>query len=326
MMWSKLSILALSALSSLAAGYADPGACSGTCTNTHDPSIIRRSDGTYFRFSTGGLVQIHTAPDISGPWTFACTMLESAAKVQVSGNPGTDLWAPDVSLVGSTYYVYYSVSSFGTQVSGIGLATSSDMSCGSWSDKGSVGVASTTGKAYNAIDANLLNDGGTYRLTFGSFWNNLYQVSMKNPPTGVASGASSVQLAYEPAGTHPEEGATLIKRGSYYYLFFSYGICCGYDASRPAAGTEYKVKVCRSTSATGGFVDKSGKSCTSGGGTIVLESHGNVYGPGGQSVYNDPENGWIIVYHYVDTTVGYADGQKRFGWNKISWSGGWPTV
>ncbi|KAI0897436.1 hypothetical protein F4806DRAFT_400978 [Annulohypoxylon nitens] len=29
-------------------GYANPGACLGTCVDAHDPSIIRRSDGTYF--------------------------------------------------------------------------------------------------------------------------------------------------------------------------------------------------------------------------------------------------------------------------------------
>lgn len=42
--------------------------------------------------------------------------------------------------------------------------------------------------------------------------------------------------------------------------------------------------VCRSTSATGGFVDASGKACTGGGGTVVLQSHDFVYGPGGQGV------------------------------------------
>ena len=46
----------------------------------------------------------------------------------------------------------------------------------------------------------------------------------------------------------------MVKYGSYYYLFYSVGKCCGYDASRPPAGAEYKIKVCRSGTATGGFV------------------------------------------------------------------------
>lgn len=28
----------------------------------------------------------------------------------------------------------------------------------------------------------------------------------------------------------------------------------------------------------------------------------------------------------VDTRVGYADGDKKFGWNVLNWSGGWPSV
>ena len=67
------------------------------------------------------------------------------------------------------------------------------------------------------------------------------------------SGAAS-QIAYDPAGSHAVEGAFMFYRSGYYYLFFSAGICCGYDATRPATGAEYKIKVCRSTSSTGGFV------------------------------------------------------------------------
>lgn len=52
--------------------------------------------------------------------------------------------------------------------------------------------------------------------------------------------------------------------------------------SKPATGAEYKIMMCRSTSATGGFVDKSGVSCTANGGTVLLASHGTTYGPGGQ--------------------------------------------
>lgn len=173
------------------------------------------------------------------------------------------------------------------------------MDVGTWTDHGAAGVTSSSGKSYNAIDPNLVLAGSTYLLTFGSFWGDIYQVAMKNPPLGTA-GSASYNVEYDPAGTHPSEGSFVYKYGSYYYLFFSSGICCGYDTSKPAAGAEYKIKVCRSTSATGGFVDQSGKTCsgTSGAGTIVLQSHDYVYGPGGQGVYNDPTYGVVIYYHY----------------------------
>jgi hypothetical protein len=45
-----------------------------------------------------------------------------------------------------------------------------------------------------------------------------------------------------------------------------------------------------------------------------------------RGVFTDPSLGPVLYYHYVDTTIGYADGQKRFGWNQINFSSGWPVV
>jgi arabinan endo-1,5-alpha-L-arabinosidase len=220
--------------------------------------------------------------------------------------------------------LFYSVSSFGVQDSAIGVATSTNLD--TWTDHGATGISSKAGSKYNAIDGAAYWDGSKIVMSFGSFWGDLFTVNMNNPPLTVASGAASAPLAYKPSGEHAQEAAFITKNGNYHYLFFSIGKCCGFDTNRPAAGQEYKIQVCRSTSATGGFVDKAGKSCTDGGGTTVLESHGWVYGPGGQGVYWDSVSGPVLYYHYVDTRIGYADGQKKFGINKIDWSSGWPVV
>ena len=58
----------------------------------------------------------------------------------------------------------------------------------------------------------------------------------------------------------------------------------------------------------------------------MLGSHGVVYGPGGQGVMTDATLGPVLYYHYVNTTIGYSDGQKRLGINKIDFSSGWPVV
>lgn len=47
-----------------ASAYPDPGSCSGDCW-AHDPCMIKRSDGTYFRFNTGSEIGIWTASAIS---------------------------------------------------------------------------------------------------------------------------------------------------------------------------------------------------------------------------------------------------------------------
>lgn len=252
-------------LLTLAHGYANPGACLGPC-NVHDPSLIRReSDDVYFRFSTGNKISYATAASIEGPWTEVGSMLPDGSSIDLPGND--DLWvctlhlrqrstnnpqAPDAQLVNGVYHVYYAVSTFGSQNSAIGLATSDTMEGGSWTDHGSIGVQSTSAKPYNAIDANLLNDGGAYYLNFGSFWHDIYQVPMNSAATTATGG--SYNIAYNSSGDHAEEGSYLYEYGGYYYLFFSSGICCGYDTSMPAPGQEYKIKVCRSSSATGDFV------------------------------------------------------------------------
>ncbi|KAF1958898.1 endo-1,5-alpha-L-arabinosidase [Byssothecium circinans] len=275
----------LSLWSATVNGYANPLACSGVCTNAHDPAIIRRDDGTYFRFSTRGKIAIHSAPAITGPWTYKGAVVPAGSKIDKPGR--NDLWAPDVQKVGDTYYLYYSVSSLGSQNSAIGIATSKTLDVNSWTDAGATGIASDSSEPYNAIDGN---------------------VKLGSPPTKVASG----RVAINQSGQFLEKAAYVYKYGSYYYLFFSVGICCGYDGNRPAAGAEYKIKACRSSSPTGNFVDKGGVSCRSGGGTT--------------GVFSDPSLGPVLYYHYVDTRVGYGDGQKRFGLNKIDFSSGWPVV
>ncbi|POM72187.1 Arabinan endo-1,5-alpha-L-arabinosidase A precursor [Phytophthora palmivora] len=85
-------------------GYATPGACSGICTNAHDPSIIQNSNGTYYRFSTGNKIAVHSAPDISGPWKYEGAALPDGSSIDLKGKD--DLWAPDVSKVGDFYYLY----------------------------------------------------------------------------------------------------------------------------------------------------------------------------------------------------------------------------
>jgi arabinan endo-1,5-alpha-L-arabinosidase len=123
----------------------------------------------------------------------------------------------------------------------------------SWTDHGRIGIRSDSSKPYNAIDPNFFidTDGSKY-IVFGSFWQDIFQVPMNAAGTKVSSALSNI--AYDPTGAHAVEGAYLYKHGKWYYLFFSVGVCCGYDRDRPAAGKEYKIKVCRSDSVAGKFV------------------------------------------------------------------------
>jgi len=332
--------------SSVLAAYPKPGACSGICNNAHDPSIVRREDGTYFRFSTGGKIAIHSAPAITGPWTYRGPAIRAGSKINLARRD--DLWvsrlyihapetramtdnitqAPDVAKVGATYHLYYTVSAFSSQSSAIGHATSIDLL--SWIDHGATGIASDRSKPYNAIDANLFqyNDSGgstTMLMSFGSFWGGIYQVPMASA-NRVSGAAAAKPVVYQPAGDHAIEAAYLFADASLYYMFFSAGRCCKLDRDRPAPGQEYRIMVCRASGPAGPFWDRSGRSCRAGGGTLVLSSHGHVYAPGGQGAYRDAVLGPVLYYHFVDRRVGYGDGQKVFGWNRLDFSSGWPVV
>lgn len=200
--------------------------------------------------------------------------------------------APDCFLFDGTYYLYYAVSASGSQNSDIGVATSTTMEVGSWTDHGSIGVPNNSD--YNKIDPNLFqhDPSSPFLLSFGSFWDDIYQIPMANPPLQVDGDVLHLEQNTTarpdnlPLG--PSEGSYQfwwnVGGTDYYYLFFSSGSCCNVPPDLAPQGEEYKVMVCRSTQPSGGFTDKDGNDCLDNGGTLVLGSHDDVYAPGGQGM------------------------------------------
>lgn len=104
------------------AAYPDPGACSGNCY-AHDPSMVKRADGTYFRFNTGGGIQIYKASSIEGSWTYEGDALPSGSSINLSGN--TDLWVSLTvpALSSHSLPICRAVCSIHQKCSGLGLVT-----------------------------------------------------------------------------------------------------------------------------------------------------------------------------------------------------------
>lgn len=109
------------------------------------------------------------------------------------------------------------------------------------------------------------------------------------------------------------EAPYLVYRGGYYYLFVSFDYCC-----RGTSST-YRVMVGRSTSITGPYTHRNGVRLTSGGGTEVLATHGNIHGPGHAALWADSD-AWVMAYHY------YTSSGSRLGINLVGWSSGWPAL
>lgn len=82
----------LLAIAGAASAYSNPGPCTGNCL-AHDPGFYqRKSDGKYFRFSTGGGITVTSADHLQGPWTYDGYVLPDGASVTTVGGNSSNLW------------------------------------------------------------------------------------------------------------------------------------------------------------------------------------------------------------------------------------------
>jgi arabinan endo-1,5-alpha-L-arabinosidase len=79
-----------------------------------------------------------------------------------------------------------------------------------------------------------------------------------------------------------------------------------FDKCCDGAKSTYRTMVGRSKSVTGPYVDKSGKSMMSGGGTQVVAGDGRWKGPGHNAVFSD-KGKWYNVYHAYAASNGAAE-------------------
>ena len=285
--------------------------------DTPDPTAIMTPDGKgIYVFATGPGIQIVYSnnfidwertdrvftgvrfPDAMPDW----------AKKAIPRARG--IWAPDVVFLNGKYYVYYSVSTFGSQRSVIGLATNKTLDKTSpdyeWQDEGIVLESHPDHTDYNAIDSALFidEDGKTY-LHWGSYWTGLKAVEV-DPETGkpfrYKSGglkvpADYVAVANRSGSDTSIEAPYVIRHGKRYYLFTSRGSCC--DGVR----STYHIAVGRSEKPLGPFVDKEGKRMDQGGGTVILSGTEKWKGTGHNGFFRTTaeeknKGDWLILAAY----------------------------
>lgn len=297
-----------------------PGTVSGDMS-VHDPSMVKVGS-QYLVASTHNQVELRVSDDRInfrrlGP------AFRSVPAWWSRFSSSNDVWAPDVSFHNGKYWMYYSVSSFGSNNSGIGLATSDTGQPGTWVDTGAPILTSPhAGYDFNAIDPNLLVDkNGKWWLTFGSFRLGIYMVAL-DPQTGKPS-TTDTRIRHLAQRLHvwpdPVEAPFVYYKDGYYYLFVSFDYCC------KGVNSTYSIHVGRSTAPDGPYIDQAGRNMVGDGGTLLLGTHGNwVIGPGGQSVIHDnADNHDLLVYHYYD---GRDNGKPKLGINYLGWENGWPYV
>ena len=307
-------------------GAASPaGAVPSPYTFVHDPSMARQ-DGTYYLFSTGdpagvignGNIQIRTSRNLRS-WTYAGTVFaDKPSWITAALGSIPNLWAPDISFFGGLWHLYYAGSSFGSNNSVIGLATTPTLDPRSpkyhWTDDGQV-FRTSSSDDFNAIDPSLVStaDGNKW-LVLGSFWSGIKLIEL-DPATGRRIAPDSPM--YSLAHWDSIEAPYIYKHDAHYYLFASLGMCCrGID-------TTYHTRVGRADAVTGPYLDKDGNDMLLGGGTLVTGRSGPFIGPGHAGIVYYNGQSWFSCHFYDGT----ARGISKLSIRPLTWTkDGWPEL
>ena len=286
----------------------------------HDPSRIIKAGDSYHVFYTGDGILSRTSVDgrewKNGPKVFET--LPAWVKGAVPDIKGNNIWAPDVIFFKRKFWLFYSVSTFGSRVSAIGVATSATLDPQSrdykWNDLGMV-IASTRNSQWNAIDAApIVDEKGELWMSFGSFGRGGIQLVKIDSITGKAVGTPTTLGAGQGVGP---EAPYLHFRNGWYYLFQNEGFCCR------GLNSTYAITVGRSKTIQGPYLDKTGRDLAKGGGTSFLRTEGEFIGPGHMGILSEG-NLDRFSFHYYGSRV---NGVPSLGLQTLVWEeDGWPRA
>ncbi|MEJ7653633.1 MAG: family 43 glycosylhydrolase, partial [Chloroflexia bacterium] len=310
-----------------------------------DPSIIKAKDGFYYSYATSDplydgdrvrIIPTARSNDLVN-WTYvgdAFTTRPAYAR------PDAGIWAPDIRYQNNRYYLYYVVTetTFPNGGSAIGVATSNNPD-GPWTHSPNPVVEPheapcCPGSRRWTFDPAVFTDiDGQRYVYYGSYFGGLSV--RKLSANGLTSDpASQRQITI----SNRYEGAYVIRRGEYYYLFASASNCCNFEL------TGYSVFAGRSRSPLGPFVDREGVALLPDpvppydrqgrvGGTPVISMNGNRWvGPGHNAVLTDVAGQDWFYYHAINRFnpslpgPGFTINRRPMLLDRLDWVGGWPTV
>ena len=300
-----------------------------------DPTVIRASDGMFYAYATqterdGRMINIQVArsADLT-EWDH----LGDALPVKPAWASRTqDFWAPHVAERDGRYFLYYSAKpdaalSDSTRGLCLVVATATRPE-GPFTDRGE---PLQCGAGFVNIDPMSFVDPQTGRhlLYWGSGFGPIKVQELAADGISFAPGSRPIDLVHAVPTDDPTnyqrlvEGAWVVYRAPYYYLFYSGDNCCGPNA-------HYAALVARSRSATGPFETMA--QATGTGNSVILEAGGHWHAPGHNSVITDARGDDWIVYHAVDTRrprtkeTDDVNTRRVMLIDRLVWVDGWPRV
>jgi arabinan endo-1,5-alpha-L-arabinosidase len=300
-----------------------------------DPAVLRASDGWFYVYATqseheGRMLNIQVARSRD---LVSWERLGDALPVKPQWASRTqDFWAPHVAEHGARYFLYYSAkpdAALADTTRGLCLAVAtSDRPAGPFTD---TGTPLQCGEGFVNIDPMAFDDPASGRrlLYWGSGFGPIKVRELAPDRVSFAPGSAAIDLVPVVRTEDPAnyqrlvEGAWVILREGYYYLFYSGDNCCGPNA-------HYAVLVARSRSATGPF-EPFGRA-SDGSGRAILARRGNWVAPGHNAIVQDSRGRYWMLYHAVDSRrprsreTNEVNTRRVMLIDPIVWRDGWPRI
>ncbi len=336
----------------------------GAVYNCPDPAIIKsQASGadTWYAYCTGDafnnsdtvtsggalrahLISVFSSSDLVH-WSY---VRDAFATLPVWAASGTELYEPAIKQIGTQYLLYFraitntantaNTTSTGYAI-GVGTANSPAGPFTYSSATPLVADYQACGNTCNATTQapEVVSDGTNYWLSYGGTYGGLYIQQLSS--TGTATTGAATPIAIDNYYTNPY----ILNYNGYYYLFATpAGNCCS------GVYSTYSVRVGRSTSVTGPYLDAEGNDMLAaspsngqtqgdpGGDTVLVNTGNTIYGPGSNTVFADESGQNYILYSGVSGTrpcltsgTTYGGGcytARQLMMDPLDWVNGWPVV
>jgi xylan 1,4-beta-xylosidase len=286
-----------------------------------DPSVIRVGN-TYWATTTSGMWEpafslFHSRDLVH--WELSGAVLQTPPAWTIG-----DFWAPEISSYRGRFYVYYTARRGDDRLC-VAVATAA-LPSGPYTDHGDLVC-----QPFGSIDAMAVTEDrtGARYLVWKEDGNDRCPTS-ENPdrkceptrnwaqrlsPDGLKLLGEEVELIRNDPNSwegHVVEGAFILRRGEWFYLFYSGSRCCGRSC-------DYALGVARSKNLLGPY-DKNPAN-------PILKKDDHWQCPGHGSIVTDAQGRDFLLYHaYRNSKTGFFIGREAL-LAELSWpSDGWPKI
>ena len=300
-----------------------------------DPTVIKGHDGWFYAYGTENdwsnglnrLVPIIKSKDLVN-WEYSNDAFTSQTRPSWKIDGG-GLWAPCVVFKDNSdpdadkYFMYYSISKWGDENPGIGLATSK-YPTGPFTDQGKIFDSNSIGVT-NSIDPFLFQTEQNGVKSRYLFWGSFFGIY------GIEIGSdmkTTVGEKFQIAGS-AFEAAYIYEKNGKYYFFGSVGSCCDGLNSR------YHVTVAAADNFKGPYKTKDGADIKVNGveGSPFLygDADAGWVGPGHNSeIIVDDLGNEFMLYHAISVGKPYLPNntttRRPLLMDQVHWKDGWPYI